>query len=109
MYRETDSDSVTTATKGTTIRINQEGPVTIEAPDAESAIKALRGLFKGESSLKGELTVEETKPEDWQQQEFAASAAKDILQSLAAIQQSIVLLRQEQEESDAPETKEGKE
>ncbi|SRR6266567_5406142 len=45
-----------------------EGPVTVEVPDAESAIKVLQAVFHGESSLKVEpgLTIEVKKAEDRQ-------------------------------------------
>jgi hypothetical protein len=63
---KSDASKVTTATKSAMGRIRiSEGPLTIEAPDAESAIKMLQVIFQGKSSLKGELglTVEVKEPE----------------------------------------------
>jgi c-di-AMP phosphodiesterase-like protein len=66
-----NKSTVTTATKDITTRfILREGPVTIDAPDAESAVKAWQeiheNLLKGESHLKAEsqLTVEVKEPEE---------------------------------------------
>lgn len=65
-----DSEEVTTVTKDITARfILREGTVTIEAPDAESAMKLFQeiheNVMKHENLLKAESqgTMEETKPE----------------------------------------------
>jgi general stress protein CsbA len=62
-----DNDKVTTVTKDMAGRfILREGPVTIEAPDAESAVMMFQAIFHGESSLKVEsgLTIEVKEPEE---------------------------------------------
>jgi hypothetical protein len=62
-----DEDKPTVATKDISTRfILREGPVTIEVPDAESAIKMLQVILNGKSSLKVEsgLTIEVKEPEE---------------------------------------------
>lgn len=67
---EPDNDKPTTVTKDITARfILREGPVTIDAPDVESAMKAWQEIhenfMKSENLLKAESQsmMEETKPE----------------------------------------------
>jgi hypothetical protein len=62
-----DNHKVTTETKSIGIRIKvADEDVSIEAPDAESAIKMLQVIFNGKSSLKVEsgLTNEVKEPEE---------------------------------------------
>lgn len=62
-----DTSNVTSVSKDIAGRIIiREGPVTIEAPDAESAIKMLQVIFSGKSSLNVEtgLTIEVKEPEE---------------------------------------------
>jgi hypothetical protein len=118
-----DNNKPTTTTKDITGRfILREGPLTIEAPDAEGAIEVYQKIhenfMKSENLLKAESQsmMEETKPEDWQLKNAPATeTALGVIQNLQAIRPESLLqlieelFKHQQKASDVPEMKEDKE